>query len=186
MTTITHLECSLCGKQYEAGRVHNVCECGGPLSVRYDLVQVRQGWSREWLNNAPPTMWRYAAVLPVGKPGSIVSLGEGMSPLVRCRNAGARLGLEDLWVKDDGVNPTGSFKDYGMTVAVSQARRLGSRVMSRPKRRIVPAFGLSSPAIRLAACTEIISPATTHTTSSRGESGSALNSPPSCSSFRCK
>ena len=132
MTTITHLECSLCGKQYEAGRVHNVCECGGPLSVRYDLVQVRQGWSREWLNNAPPTMWRYAAVLPVGKPGSIVSLGEGMSPLVRCRNAGARLGLEDLWVKDDGVNPTGSFKARGLSCAVSMAVELGIRKLAIP------------------------------------------------------
>ncbi|HSB15106.1 MAG TPA: threonine synthase [Bryobacteraceae bacterium] len=132
MTTITHLECSLCGKQLEAGRVHNVCECGGPLSVRYDLVQVRQGWSREWLNNAPPTMWRYAAVLPVGKPGSIVSLGEGMSPLVRCRNAGARLGLEDLWVKDDGVNPTGSFKARGLSCAVSMAVELGIRKLAIP------------------------------------------------------
>lgn len=132
MTTITHLECSLCGKRYEAGQVHNLCECGGPLSVCYDLAQVRQGWSREWLNNAPPTMWRYAAVLPVGKPGSIVSLGEGMSPLIRCRRSGARLGLEELWVKDDGVNPTGSFKARGLSCAVSMAVELGIQRLAIP------------------------------------------------------
>ncbi len=132
MTTITHLECSQCGAKHEPGHVKNVCDCGGPLFVRYDMEQLRQGWSREWLNNAPPTMWRYAAVLPIGKPSSIVSLGEGMSPLVRCRRAGARLGLDDLWVKDDGVNPTGSFKARGLSCAVSMAVELGVHALAIP------------------------------------------------------
>jgi threonine synthase len=88
MTTITHLECSLCGKKREAGRPHNLCECGGPLLVRYDLEKVRQSWNREWIASGPSTMWRYAPVLPVSKPGSIVSLGEGMTPLIRTERLG--------------------------------------------------------------------------------------------------
>src|SRR4051812_10426323 len=80
MTTITHLECSLCAKRYEAGLIHNLCECGGPLLVRYDLEKARQSWSRDWIPNGPSSMWRYAPILPVSKPAAIVSLGEGMTP----------------------------------------------------------------------------------------------------------
>src|SRR5213075_1016621 len=107
MTTITHLECSLCAKQYEAGKLHNLCTCGGPLLVRYDLAAARKSWSRESLRNAPNSMWRYSPVLPVRSESDVVSLGEGMTPLVETRRLGARLGARDLWVKDEGVNPTG-------------------------------------------------------------------------------
>ena len=132
MTTVTHLECSLCAKHFAAGQLWNLCECGGPLLVRYDLAKARQSWSRDWIPNGPSTMWRYAPVLPVAKPSSIVSLGEGMTPLVRADRLGARLGLDNLWVKDEGVNPTASFKARGLSCAVSMCVELGVKKVAIP------------------------------------------------------
>ncbi|MBI4875848.1 MAG: threonine synthase [Acidobacteria bacterium] len=132
MTTLTHLECSRCSRRHEAGKVWNLCECGGPLVVRYDLERARQGWSRDWVNNGPTTMWRYAPVLPVAKPAAMISLGEGMTPLVRVPRLGERLGAKDLWLKDDGVNPTGSFKARGLACALSMAVELGVRKLAIP------------------------------------------------------
>jgi threonine synthase len=132
MTTITHLECSLCGKRYEAGKVHNLCECGGPLLVRYDLKRARESWNREWIATGPSNMWRYMPVLPVSKPSSIVSLGEGMTPLIRTQRLGARLGAGDLWVKDEGVNPTGSFKARGLACAISMCVELALKKVAIP------------------------------------------------------
>ncbi len=132
MTTITHLECSVCGKIHEAGRAHNLCSCGGPLLVRYDLEKLRQSWNREWIASGPTTMWRYAPILPVSKPGSIVSLGEGMTPLIRTERLGRQLGAEELWVKDEGINPTGSFKARGLSCAISMCHELGIRKVAIP------------------------------------------------------
>lgn len=132
MTTITHLECAACGKRREAGKIHNLCECGGPLLVRYDLDKLREGWSREWIPSGPTSMWRYAPVLPVSKPSAMISLGEGMTPLVRTQRLGARLGSDDLWVKDEGVNPTGSFKARGLSCAVSMCAELGIKKVAIP------------------------------------------------------
>src|ERR1700678_2252270 len=125
MTTITHLECAACGKRHEAGQIHNLCECGGPLLVRYDLQKLKESWSREWIPNGPSSMWRYAPVLPVSKPAAMISLGEGMTPLIHTRRLGARLGASDLWVKDEGINPTGSFKARGLSCAISMCVELG-------------------------------------------------------------
>jgi threonine synthase len=132
MTTITHLECATCGKRHEAGRLHNLCACGGPLLVRYDLDKLREGWSREWIPSGPTSMWRYAPVLPVSKPAAMITLGEGMTPLVHTTRLGARLGSEDLWVKDEGVNPTGSFKARGLSCAVSMCVELGVKKVAIP------------------------------------------------------
>ncbi|MBK5293673.1 MAG: threonine synthase [Acidobacteriia bacterium] len=132
MTTLSHLECSLCQKRFEAGIAHNLCECGGPLLVRYHLDKARENWNREWLGRAPATMWRYAPVLPVSRPEKIVSLGEGYTPLVRTRRLGARLGADQLWVKDEGLNPTGSFKARGLSCAVSMAAELGLTKLAIP------------------------------------------------------
>jgi threonine synthase len=132
VTTITHLECSLCGKRREAGQIHNLCECGGPLLVRYDLQKVRESWNREWIPNGPSSMWRYAPVLPVSEPSAIVSLGEGMTPLIHTQRLGARLRAQDLWVKDEGVNPTGSFKARGLSCAVSMCLELGVKKVAIP------------------------------------------------------
>jgi len=132
MTSLTHLECSLCEKKYEPGKVYNLCPCGGPLLVRYDLAMVRQSWSREWIRNGPSSMWRYAPVLPVRKPNAIVSLGEGMTPVIRAARLGERLGAQNLWIKDEGRNPTGSFKARGLCCAVSMAVELGIQKLAIP------------------------------------------------------
>ncbi|HLW77805.1 MAG TPA: threonine synthase [Bryobacteraceae bacterium] len=132
MTTVTHLECSLCGKRFEAGKLHNLCDCGGPLLVRYDLKKARESWNRDWIANGPSSMWRYAPVLPVSKPASIVSLGEGMTPLIHTRRLGARMGANELWVKDEGINPTGSFKARGLSCAISMCAELGVKKVAIP------------------------------------------------------
>jgi threonine synthase len=125
MTTLTHLECARCRTTFDPGQVRNSCDCGGPLLARYDLKLARESWSREWIASGPSTIWRYAPVLPVRKPASIVSLGEGMTPLVHTRRIGDSLGVPDLWIKDEGLNPTGSFKARGFSCAVSMAVELG-------------------------------------------------------------
>jgi threonine synthase len=125
MSHVSHLECSVCSRRYEAGQVQTLCECGGPLLVRYDLEKAKAAWSRDSLAKAPPNMWRYAPLLPVKDSKYIVPLGEGLTPLMKVDRLAARLGASDLWVKDDGANPTGSFKDRGMSCAVSMCVELG-------------------------------------------------------------
>ncbi len=131
MTTLTHLECSLCGRTYGISP-RNLCDCGGPLLARYDLETARRSWSRDWIKNGPTTMWRYAPVLPVRRPASIVSLGEGMTPLVYAQRLGEQLGARQLWIKDEGLNPTGSFKARGLSCAISMAVELGMRKVAIP------------------------------------------------------
>ena len=129
---MTHLECSLCNRQYQAGKPWNLCECGGPLLVRYDLPKLRSAWSRDSLVSAPDNMWRYAPALPVTKETSIISLGEGMTPLLPARRTGERIGANDLLIKDEGLNPTGSFKARGLSCAVSMCVELGQRRLAIP------------------------------------------------------
>ena len=124
MANVTHLECSLCKLKYPAGAVAHVCSCGGPLLVRYDLEAVRRTWTPAQLRDGPNNMWRYAPVLPP-RNESIVTLGEGMTPLLPAKRLGARLGAKNLWIKDEGLNPTGSFKARGLSCAVSMAVELG-------------------------------------------------------------
>jgi len=125
MSHVSHLECSVCGRRHEAGRVQTLCECGGPLLVRYDLEKAKATWSRDSLAKAPPNMWRYAPLLPVKDSKHIVSLGEGLTPIMKTDRLAAHLGVSQLWVKDEGANPTGSFKDRGMSCALSMCLELG-------------------------------------------------------------
>src|SRR5664279_1594670 len=104
MSRATHLECSLCHNRFDAGQKNNLCACGGPLLVSYDLDKIRQRWRRREVSGGPASMWRYAPVLPAAD-ASVVSLGEGWTPLLRTRRLGARLGADSLWIKDDGLNP---------------------------------------------------------------------------------
>ena len=122
---VSHLECGACQRQYRAGEPHRLCECGGPLLVRYHLDCVGAEWRRDRLADGPPTMWRYAPLLPVTDPRHVVSLGEGWTPLLRTARLGQRLGAADLWVKNEGLNPTGSFKARGLSCAVSMCVELG-------------------------------------------------------------
>ena len=131
MSFVTHLECSLCSKEIPAGKIYNLCECGGPLLVRYDLEQARQKWSRDDVAQGPNSMWRYAPMLPTSG-AAIVSLGEGMTPLLRTARLGSKLGADDLWLKDEGLNPTGSFKARGLSCAVSMAVQLGIKKVAIP------------------------------------------------------
>ncbi|HEX8336454.1 MAG TPA: threonine synthase [Pyrinomonadaceae bacterium] len=130
---VTHLECALCGKTYEARRLHNLCtECGRPLLVRYDLEAAARTLTRESLKGRRADLWRYAEVLPVEREENIVSLGEGWTPLLRAERLGASLGMPHLYIKDESQNPTQSFKARGMTAAVSMAKELGARKLAVP------------------------------------------------------
>jgi threonine synthase len=131
MPKATHLECSLCGKRLESDTVANLCGCGGPLLVRYDLDKLRHRWRRREVPNGAASMWRYAPVLPP-QDEHIVSLGEGWTPLIRTRRLGARIGADALWVKDEGLNPTGSFKARGLSCAISMCVELGIRKVAIP------------------------------------------------------
>jgi threonine synthase len=132
MTTVDHLECSKTGERYDAGKLHNLSKSGFPLLVRYDLEKARRNWSREQITTGPTSMWRYAPVLPVSNPTSIVSLGEGLTPMIRTQRLGKKLGADNLFVKDDGVNPTGSFKARGLSCAISMAKELGVTKLAIP------------------------------------------------------
>ncbi len=131
MAKATYLECSVCTQRQDAGKPANLCSCGAPLLVRYDLDEVRRRWRRRGVPNGPATMWRYAPVLPAADE-SVVSLGEGWTPLLRSRRLGARLGADALWVKDEGLNPTGSFKARGLSCAISMCVALGIRKTAIP------------------------------------------------------
>jgi threonine synthase len=131
MPKATHLECSLCGAKYDALAVANLCACGGPLLVRYDFAVIRTRWRRRDVAGGPANMWRYAPVLPAAD-ANVVTLGEGWTPLVRTRRLGARIGAEQLWVKDEGLNPTASFKARGLSCAVSMCVELGIKKVAIP------------------------------------------------------
>ena len=124
MSRATHLECSQCSTRYDAGEPANLCTCGGPLLVRYNFEVIRHRWPRREVANGPANMWRYAPVLPPNT-GSVVSLGEGWTPLIATKRLGARIGSNALWVKDEGLNPTGSFKARGLSCAISMCKELG-------------------------------------------------------------
>lgn len=130
---VTHLECAACGRHYEAQRLHNLCnECGKPLLVRYDLGRAAESLTREKLQGRRTDLWRYREVLPVEHDDNIVSLGEGFTPLVHASRLGAQVGLPELYIKDEGQNPTQSFKARGMTAAVSMAKELGAQKLAVP------------------------------------------------------
>jgi len=132
MSCVTHLECGRCGRQYEPGKVYNLCDCGSPLLVRYDLGQAARTLSRDRMPCRPANLWRYREALPVARDSSIVCLGEGFTPLIHAQRLGGKLGLPNLYLKDESANPTGSFKARGLAVAVSMARELGIRRLAMP------------------------------------------------------
>ena len=130
---VTYLECGACGQRHEAQRLHNLCtQCGKPLLVRYDFERAGRSLTKESLRQRNPDLWRYREVLPVERDENIVSLGEGFTPLLRATRLGAQLGLNELYIKDEGQNPTQSFKARGMTAAVSMAKELGVQKLAVP------------------------------------------------------
>ena len=129
---VTNLYCSSCGKQKEPKRLYNLCECGKPLMVAYDLEAAQMTLTREMLAVREPTLWRYREVLPVDSEANRLTLGEGMTPLAHASRLGGRLGMSNLFIKDESLNPTGSFKARGMAVAISMAKELGVRKLAVP------------------------------------------------------
>ena len=124
MPTVLGLRCRECNRQFPDEALH-VCDfCFGPLEVAYDYDAIAQVVSRESIEAGPRSMWRYHDLLPISE-ASPVDLGAGFTPLVRAERLGAELGLSDLWIKDDTANPTGSFKDRVVSVALTKARQLG-------------------------------------------------------------
>ncbi|HKZ78232.1 MAG TPA: threonine synthase [Pyrinomonadaceae bacterium] len=130
---VTHLECAGCGVHYEARRLLNLChQCGKPLLVRYDLERAAQSLTKKSLFGRRADLWRYREVLPVESDETIVSLGEGWTPLLKANRLGHQLGLAELYIKDESQNPTQSFKARGMTTAVSMAKELGVKKLAVP------------------------------------------------------
>jgi threonine synthase len=133
MTYLTHLECSFCAKTFDADRLQNLCpDCRRPLLARYDLAALRPTFTRDALSTRDPGIWRLREVLPVRDPRYALTLGEGSTPLVRATRLAAHEDFEHLFIKDEGNNPTGSFKARGLAVAVSRAHELGARALSIP------------------------------------------------------
>ena len=131
-SAITHLQCSrdACAKVVAHASLQNLCPaCKSPLLARYDLDAARRTLNVDALQTRVNTMWRYEEVLPSGPP---VSLGEGMTPLIYCRRLGERLGLRNLYIKDEGLNPTASFKARGLSAAVTVAKALGAQTLALP------------------------------------------------------
>lgn len=129
---VTHLYCSSCGKQHEARKLVNLCDCGKPLMVAYDLERAASSLTRESLAGRVPTLWRYREVLPVEDEKNQLTLGEGYTPLIKAERLGAQLGMSNLYIKDESLNPTTSFKARGMAVAVSMAKELGAKKLAVP------------------------------------------------------
>ena len=132
---VSHLECSVTGKKYEAGKIHTVSDSGKPLLVRYDLGRLGSEVSREDIENSTePGFWRYSPLLPVSKSGNRVSLGEVVTPLVRLDSSAEFLGVRSgsIIVKDESRLPTGSFKARGLGLAVSMAKELGLEHLAIP------------------------------------------------------
>jgi threonine synthase len=124
VSRLTHLECTRCGEHFPADRPQTVCpKDGGILYARYDLASIRKSFSRASLLPLAPTMWRYDAVLPEATP---VTLGEGFTPMLPSRE------YPNVFIKDEGLNPTGSFKARGLSVAVTMARHFGLKKLAIP------------------------------------------------------
>jgi threonine synthase len=132
MSFLTHLECAMCAGEYDCDELHNLCpRCGKPLLARYDLESAA-AFSRDVLHSRECTLWRYREVLPIRDEKNILTLGEGFTPLVHAKRLGAKLGFEALFIKEEGLNPTTSFKARGLCVAVSRAKELGVKEVSIP------------------------------------------------------
>lgn len=131
MGKASNLICSRCGDTLPPDRLANLCACGGPLLVHYDLSAVRAQWQRENLKTAVSSMWRYAPVLPADV-SEAVTLNEGWTPLIRADALARELGANRLWVKDEGRNPTESFKARGLSCAVTMAKKLGATKLAIP------------------------------------------------------
>ncbi len=133
MSYFTDLECTYCGEKHDTTIIQTVCrKCGKPLFARYDLEAIKEVITRRELVAREASMWRYWELLPVRDRKNIVSLGEGWTPMISAKRLGNEVGLTDLWIKDEGIIPTGSFKARGLSMAISKAKELGVTHVALP------------------------------------------------------
>ena len=132
-STITHLECTLTGERFDAGQPHRTNPANGkPLFARYDLARAKVTLTKDSLADRPKNMWRYREVMPVIDDANIITLGEGGTPLLNADRLAYATGMDAVYIKDEGVNPTGSFKARGLGAAVSRAKELGQTRLTMP------------------------------------------------------
>jgi len=128
MSFVSHVECTVCGHRHDPKRPLTVCEtCGQMLAARYDLERVKASVSKDALRQRPPGMYRFRELTPLDAGEVPVTLGEGGTPLLALPRLATHLGMRRLWAKDEGQNPTGSFKARGLSMAITRARTLGAR-----------------------------------------------------------
>ena len=130
---LSHLECTYCGETLSADELNRTCpKCGKVLYARYDIEAARGAVDRDALHGRPTSMWRYFEMLPVRDEAEVVSLGEGWTSVFKAERLGGRLGFDTLLIKDEGANPTATFKARGMSAAVSKAKELGVTSITLP------------------------------------------------------
>ena len=122
MSFVSHVECTVCGARHDAQRLLTVCEkCGQMLAVRYDLERVKASVTKDALRRRAAGMYRFRELTPLDDGEQPVTLGEGFTPLIHARSLGASLGLDRLYIKDESLNPTNSFKARGQSAAITRA-----------------------------------------------------------------
>ncbi|MFP4185150.1 MAG: threonine synthase [Thermoplasmata archaeon] len=127
------LECAECGKKFSPHEVQTICEdCDAPLFARYDLDKIGSTLEKSDLRKRYPSMWRYREFLPVEDDENIISLGEGFTPVNQLNNLGEKIGFDNLCMKDEGIQPTGTFKSRGLAMGVSKAKELGVDKIAMP------------------------------------------------------
>lgn len=132
MTFATEIVCPRCENRFGVSQLLNLCPCGSPLLVRYDLKRAKANFGKVFLDGRVASLWRYRELLPLQNDAQRVSLGEGYTPLLKARNLGDKIGLRRLWIKNEAQNPTGSFKDRGLSLAISRAKELGVKKAAIP------------------------------------------------------
>ena len=132
-SAIMHLECTLTGERFDASRPHRTNPANGkPLFARYDLEKAKATLTKDSLANRSTNIWRYREVMPVIDDENIITLGEGGTPLLKAERLAEEVGMDTVYIKDEGVNPTGSFKARGLGAAVSKAKELGQTRLTMP------------------------------------------------------
>ena len=132
MSFAREIVCTRCQQRFELSQLLNLCSCGSPLLVRYDLEKAKTLFDKSSLACRVASLWRYRELLPLQDDANCVSLGEGYTPLLEAKNLSAELGVQQIWIKDEAQNPTGSFKDRGLSLALSRAKELGVKKAAIP------------------------------------------------------
>ncbi|HEY7322375.1 MAG TPA: threonine synthase [Candidatus Binatia bacterium] len=132
MTFAKEIVCSRCDNRFRLDQLLNLCSCGAPLLVRYDLEKASAALTKSSFQSRGANLWRYRELLPVEDDANVVSLGEGFTPLLEAKTLAQELSLRRVWIKDEAQNPTGSFKDRGLCLAVSRAKELAVKKIAIP------------------------------------------------------